>query len=109
VAVVADQLDRPIARGQVQRRAQGRVRVFRLVAAGEGPLRDIHPLAGREVQAGDAGLPEVAYSGQRLGLAGQVAAIDVDDGQWMDLGVDQARQPARPEAETMAVEGGRIV
>ncbi len=92
VPVVAEELDRVLGGGEIERRAQGRVRAVGPIVVGEVPLPDVHPLAGRSLVALDAAAHEDRELSEGLRLAVEVADVEIDDAARMDVRVDDTGQ-----------------
>ncbi len=96
VAVVAQERDRVFGRGAIQGDAQVRRGCARLVAGGEVPLLDRHPVARGDVIAVDAVLDEGRHGLEGEGLALEAADVEVGDPGGVDVRVHQARQHQSP-------------
>ena len=90
--VVAQQLNGVLRGGEIESRAQGRVRAVGPIVVGEVPLPDVHPLAGRNFVALDAAAHEDRELSEGLRLAVEVADVEIDDAAWMNVRVDDSGQ-----------------
>ena len=93
VAVVAEQLDRIVQDGPVERRAQRRELGIRLVAVRVVPLIHHEPLALGQVVFHRARVYERGQLAQGLLRAAvEIADVEIDDIERMDVRIDESRQ-----------------